>query len=328
MRQYSIKDIAKLSGVSTATVSRVINKKGRYTDKTKEKVLRVIRETGYNIDGSAQSLRTNITHTIGILVPDIKNPFFANLVQKIENLLFKKNYSTFICDTDKKQAKERAYLQMLENKKVDGIIVISGSGKAGFKFESSIKNIPYICIDREPQNFNDTIFISSNHFQGAIDATNYLIKNKAKHLLIVTDHISTSSQSRLRGFITALKQNGLKYSKLNNYLKLDKDEDFDAFINKHPEIDGIFAINDNLAIRLLNRTKELNINVPNQIQIIGFDNIPAASFVTPTLTTISQNTKRIAEMSVNSILNSIVGQGAKGSKLLIPVNLILRQSTK
>lgn len=328
MRQYSIKDIAKLSGVSTATVSRVINKKGRYTDKTKEKVLRVIRETGYNIDGSAQSLRTNITHTIGILVPDIKNPFFANLVQKIENLLFKKNYSTFICDTDKKQAKERAYLQMLENKKVDGIIVISGSGKAGFKFESSIKNIPYICIDREPQNFNDTIFISSNHFQGAIDATNYLIKNKAKHLLIVTDHISTSSQSRLSGFITALKQNGLKYSKLNNYLKLDKDEDFDAFINKHPEIDGIFAINDNLAIRLLNRTKELNINIPNQIQIIGFDNIPAASFVTPTLTTIAQNTKRIAEMSVNSILNSIVGQGEKGSKLLIPVNLILRQSTK
>lgn len=328
MRQYSIKDIARLSGFSTATVSRVINNKGKYSLETKEKILKVIKETGYNIDSSAQSLRTNVTHTVGILVPDIKNPFFADLVQKIENLLFKKNYSTFICDTDKKEAKEVAYLQMLENKKVDGIIVISGSGKAGFKFESNIKNIPYICIDREPKNFNDTVFISSNHYQGAMDATNYLINKGAKKLLIVSDHVSTSSQSRLSGFKDALKLNGLKYVKSRNYLLLNKDEDFDNFIIKHPDIDGIFAINDNLAIRLLNRTKLLNISVPNQIQIIGFDDIPSASFVTPALTTIAQNTNRIAEKSVTSILSSIIGQGENGSKLYIPIKLVVRKSTK
>lgn len=328
MEQYSIKDIAKLSGVSTATVSRVINHKGKYSEQTKEKVLKIIEQTGYNIDVSAQSLRTNITHTIGILVPDIKNPFFADLVQKIENHLFNKNYSTFICDTNKKQEKEKAYLQMLEKKKVDGVIVISGSGKRSFKFESSIKKIPYICIDREPQNFNDTIFISSNHYQGAYDATTYLINKNANHLLIISDRISTSSESRLAGFKDALKQNGLKYSKANNYLLLKKDIDFDSFISKHPETNGIFAINDNLAIRVLNRAKFLHIDIPNQIQIIGFDDIPAASLVNPSLTTIAQNTKRIAKNTVDSILSSIEGQGDKGSKLLIPVKMVIRQSTK
>ncbi|MCT6892292.1 MAG: LacI family transcriptional regulator, partial [Lactobacillus sp.] len=100
MKQYSIKDIAKLCNVSTATVSRVINNNGRFSEKTRQRVLDVIKQTGYKIDNNARSLRTNITFTIGILVPDIKNPFFADLVQKIEELLFTKNYSTIICNTD------------------------------------------------------------------------------------------------------------------------------------------------------------------------------------------------------------------------------------
>ena len=175
MSQYSIKDIAKLANVSIATVSRVINSKGKYSEKTRRKVLKVIRETGYEIDSSAQSLRTNVTHTIGILVPDIKNSFFADLVQKIEEKLFEKEYSTIICNTDKNEQKEKAYLRMLENKKVDGIIVISGSYRHGFHFESLLKTIPYICIDREPADFEDTIFISSNHQLGAKEATKYFI---------------------------------------------------------------------------------------------------------------------------------------------------------
>lgn len=328
MSQYSIKDIAKLSGVSTATVSRVINNKGKYSDKTRDKVLKVIKRTGYNIDGSAQSLRTNITHTIGILVPDIKNPFFADLVQKIEEILFKKHYSTFICNTDKNEKKEKAYLQRLENKKVDGIIVISGSGKSGFRFESTIKKIPYICIDREPQNFNDTIFVSSNHYQGAWNATEYLIKHGSHHPVFLMNKISTASTDRAKGFKDCLKKHRLEFSKARNLLVLKKPDSFATFLKKNPKIDAIFASNDTLAIQTMHKIKQLKIKIPNQIQIIGFDNIPADQYVDPSLTTIAQNTGRIAQNAVRSILNSIAGKGEKGSKILLPTKLIARNSTK
>lgn len=328
MAQYSIKDIAKLSGVSTATVSRVINNKGKYSNKTKDKVLQVIKKTGYSIDGSAQSLRTNVTHTIGILVPDIKNPFFANLVQKIEEILFKKHYSTFICNTDKSEKKEKAYLQRLENKKVDGIIVISGSGKSGFRFESTIKKIPYICIDREPKDFNDTIFVSSNHYQGALDATNYLIQHGSKHPIFIFNKISTASNDRAQGFKDCLKQNGLNFSKSNNILLFKKDNDFISLFKKHSDIDGIFASNDLLAIQIMQVLKKLRLNIPKQVQIIGFDNIPSDLYVDPTLTTIAQNTKDIAHKAVTNILASINDQGEKGSKILLPTKLIIRNSTK
>lgn len=328
MTQYSIKDIAKLSGVSTATVSRVINNKGKYSEATREKVLKVIKKTGYIIDESAQSLRTNMTKTIGILVPDIKNHFFADLVQKIEEILFKKGYSTFICNTDRNSTKEKTYLKRLENKKVDAIIVISGSGMDGFKFESSLKQIPFVCIDREPQSINDTIFISSNHYQGALDATTYLLNHGVKHPLIVSNRISTSSNSRLTGFKEALRKNNIKFTKANNYLLLKKETDFISFIKKHPNIDGIFATDDNIAIKLLVKLKEIKKKIPDDIQVIGFDNIPIDQYIIPSLSTVAQNSDRIAKITVRNVLSSIKGQGEKGSKILIPTKLIIRKSTK
>lgn len=328
MKQYSIKDIAKLSGVSIATVSRVINNKGKYSQKTKEKVLSIIKKTGYEIDASARSLRTNITKTIAILVPDITNPFFADLVQKIEKLLFDKNYSIFICNTDKNVKKERTYLQRLATQKVDGIIVISGSVKKGFQFESSIKQIPYVCIDRSPQNFNDTIFISSNHYQGAIDATNFLIKKGVNHPVLVTNLISPSTTLRFQGFKDALKQNNMPFKKSKNFLSLEKDNDLINFLKRNPQIDGIFASDDNIAIRTLQILKKLSIVVPDQIQLIGFDNIPATTYVDPPITTISQNTEKIAVLTVQNILSSINGEGEKGSKILVPTKLIIRKTTK
>lgn len=328
MKQYSIRDIAKLSNVSTATVSRVINNNGRFSEETKNKVLEVIKQTGYKIDDSARSLRTNITYTIGILVPDIKNSFFADLVQKIEELLFAKNYSTIICNTDKNEKKEQAYLHMLENKKVDGIIVISGSYQHGFKFQSSLKEIPYICIDREPENFHNTVFISSNHYQGGLDATNYLFNRGSQFPAIIVKKINSSTKSRIAGFKEALKNHQIKFLKSHQELKLTNKSALKTFLTRNPQVDGFFAVDDNIAISLIQYLQELNYQIPKQIQIIGFDDIPAANVLTPKLTTIQQNTKKIAQTAVNSMMNAINKQNEKGSQFLIPTKLINRETTR
>ena len=329
MTQYSIKDIARLSGVSIATVSRVLNNRGKYSENTKRKVLKVIQDTGYKIDSSAQSLRTNVTHTIGILVPDIKNPFFADLVQKIEENLFTQKYSTIICNTDKDEQKEKAYLHMLEAKKVDGIIVISGSYKHGFQFESSSKNIPYICIDRAPQNFEDTIFISSNHRLGSQEATNYLINCGSKNPVIITgSKIGTSIESRIEGFKDALRQNHLNFSKNKNSFIYTDWTSIQNFLTHHPETDAFFAVDDNIAINVLTSLKKLNYHIPEDIQIIGFDDIPSSRVVSPSLTTIAQNTTKIATTAINSLLELLVTPSEKGNQILIPTKLIIRNSTK
>lgn len=326
MSKYSIKDIAAMAGVSIATVSRVINNKGKYSEETKEKVLKIINQTGYKVDGSAQSLKTNITFTIGILVPDIKNFFFADLVQKIEEELFDKNYSTIICNTDSDEEKEKSYLRMLENKKVDGIIVISGA-KQGFRFESSLKNIPYICIDRKPADFNKTIFISSNHELGAQDAANYLLDHDVQRPAMVIRKHSPILNGRINGFRNSLEEHNIVFDRKENIFCFNGISSLTKYLSTYPETDGFFAIDDRLAIELIMALKQIGKKVPDDIQVIGFDNIPADEIISPTLTTIAQNTDKIAHYTIENILKVIKTPNESGDQILIPTTLVKRNST-
>lgn len=332
MKQYSIKDIAKLSGYSIATVSRVINNKGKYSKKTENIIKAIIEETGFNINSSAQSLRTSITKTIGIITPDISNNFFSDLVQKIEEGLFEKGYSTVICNTSRNLNKEKDYLRVLESKNVDGIIIISGNRDKEFEFKSINKNIPYICIDREPKDTKDTIFISSDHYNGALNATNSLFIQGSKNPAIIQYNYKSSTLSqRLKGFIDSLNKNGINFT-YNNSCILDDNEDIENtiynFIKSNPRIDSFFAINDLLAIKLIKVLQNLGYKIPNDYMIIGFDDIEACNYINPSLSTVHQNTNLIASSAIENIINSINGNQFKGKIISIPTKIILRDSTK
>ncbi|MDU6792106.1 MAG: LacI family DNA-binding transcriptional regulator, partial [Anaerococcus sp.] len=132
MKTLTIKDIAELADVSVATVSRVINNNGRFSEETRKKVLDIIEKTGYKTNYMAKSLRTNRSYTIGVIVPDISNYFFFSIVEKVEQIMFERNFTTIICNTDRSIKKEKAYLELLESKKIDGLIVISGAENFAF----------------------------------------------------------------------------------------------------------------------------------------------------------------------------------------------------
>ncbi|PMR25498.1 LacI family transcriptional regulator [Listeria monocytogenes] len=333
MKKTSIKDIAKLSGVSVATVSRVINDNGRFSEETREKVLAVIKETNYQMNFSAKSLRMNKSFSVGILVPDISNYFFSSVVQQIEAILFDQGYSTIICNTGRNLDKEMAYLNMLESKMVDGLIVISGADEFGFKYTNAENGIPYVCIDRQPKDKKDTIFISSNHYQGAFEATEALIHAGVKSpVIFMHSRQSSSAKERLKGFQDALKKNNIRYdpdvSKFTVDLQIhDYHKSIITFVNEVTTMDGIFAINDNIALELLNLLPTIGKKIPNDIKVIGFDDTPQCNYTVPKLSSVKQNIPKIAQITVDNLITIIKNpKQKKRITEIVPVELSLKDS--
>ncbi|MBC2360679.1 LacI family transcriptional regulator [Listeria welshimeri] len=333
MKKTSIKDIAKLSGVSVATVSRVINDNGRFSEETRQKVLAVIKETNYQMNFSAKSLRMNKSFSVGILVPDISNYFFSSVVQQMEAILFEQGYSTIICNTGRNLDKELAYLNMLESKMVDGLIVISGADEFGFNYSNTENGIPYVCIDRQPKDKKDTIFISSNHYQGAFEATEALIHAGAKSpVIFMHSRQSSSAKERLKGFQDALKKNNIQMDpELSIFTidlqKPDYQKNIATFVQKAKKIDGIFAINDHIAIELLNFLPTIGKKIPDDIKLIGFDDTPQCNYTVPKLSSVKQNIPEIAQITVDNLISIIKNpEQQKQITEIVPVELSLRGS--
>lgn len=333
MKKTSIKDIAKLSGVSVATVSRVINDNGRFSEETRQKVLAVIKETNYQMNFSAKSLRMNKSFSVGILVPDISNYFFSSVVQQMEAILFEQGYSTIICNTGRNLDKELAYLNMLESKMVDGLIVISGADEFGFNYSNAENGIPYVCIDRQPKDKKDTIFISSNHYQGAFEATEALIHAGAKSpVIFMHSRQSSSAKERLKGFQDALKKNNIQMDpELSIFTmdlqKPDYQKNIATFVQKAKKIDGIFAINDHIAIELLNFLPTIEKKIPDDIKLIGFDDTPQCNYTVPKLSSVKQNIPEIAQITVDNLISIIKNpEQQKQITEIVPVELSLRGS--
>ncbi|PMD72194.1 LacI family DNA-binding transcriptional regulator [Companilactobacillus nuruki] len=330
-KKYSIKDIAELSGVSVATVSRVINNNGRFSEETRKKVLKVIKKTGYQTNFSAKNLRMNKSFSVGILVPDISNYFFANVVQKIEKILFNRGYSTFICNTARDENKELAYLKMLESKGVDGLIIISGAKAFDISKLNSPNKIPFVCIDRKPKDRSNTVFIGSDHYQGAFDATNSLFQAGCKFPIIASHNRSSSSAvDRLNGFKDALSKNGLDFDSSRNQIVIttnDSTNAIDLLLKENPQIDGFFAINDSIATNVLSSLLRLGKEIPKDIKIIGFDDEPQDIHSYPTLSSVKQDTDKIAQVTVDNIIGLIDHTAITGESITIPVKLIQRDSS-
>jgi len=335
-KNVSIKDIAKLSGVSVATVSRVINNdSGRFSEKTRKKVQAVIAETNYETNTVAKSLRMKKSNTIGILVPDISNSFFSELVRKLEMQLFEEGYSTIICNTNREKEKEKAYLTILESKMVDGLIVISGQKE--FIAGDLNRKIPIICIDRKPESTDDIAIIHSDNYQGGVLATEELLNSGCKRIALLTSQpMLSSSNHRRKGFIDTLKKHQFP---LENYTQIEvvadkllsQTEMAKAEIRKRVKegerFDGVFALNDRLAIGAIEATYTMELEIPKDIRIVGFDNDPISRYCNPKLTTIKQNTDELSKRASTTLISLINGNVIEEKQQVIPIELIRRGTT-
>ena len=326
----SIKELAEMSEVSIATVSRVINKKGGYSKETEEKILKLAESKSYQQNVNARSLRTKKSQTIGVIVPDISNEFFAKIIQAVEKQAIKYNYSVFVCNTDENIEIEKRQLNNLIGQFVDGIIYIGGGVQLGN--ETQALKIPMIYIDRYIDD--KEIYIESDNFHGGYLAAQELIRSGCKKMAVMKDIRKISSaHKRYLGFLKALKDSKVGFDEkllcdvtVINY-KEAKEKTLEL-LDSGEVFDGVFATNDTLALGVMTALNERRIRIPNEVKIVGFDNISASEIAGIPLTTINQNKRKMGELAVELLMDKILSRKSNVNNIKIPVNLIRRKSTE
>ena len=271
-KKLTIKDIAKLAGVSIATVSRVINRNGKVAPETEKKILQVMEENHYVPNLLAKGFRTQKFTTIGIIVPDISIEFFSKIAKKVQTIFFEKGYATIICNTNEDYKMERQCINMLQAQHVGGIIHIVSVTTEKEKKTS----IPTVYMDREPAYGNtkkDMVLIESDNVSGGYQVTNEMIKNGCKNIICFCPKDKGSTHiKRWEGYCKAMEETGGKprLVSLDNVSEVDAYEKAIELFGKDKEIDGVFATTDLIAIGVLKALKELKNYVNNPEENITY----------------------------------------------------------
>ena len=310
-------DVAKLAGVSPTTVSRVINKKGYLSEKTIQKVNDAMRELGYKPNNLARSLQGKSAKLIGLIFPNIRHVFYAELIDKLEHELFKKGYKTIICDSEHDSEKEREYIEMLEANQVDGII--SGSHNLGIEDYNRV-TAPIISFDRNLSP--DIPVVSSDNYGGGVLAAQTLVKTGANDIIMITGNDNSNSPTGLRhaGFASILPDAPI-INVSSDFSPVRKEMEIKNILTQQKP-DAIFASDDLTAILIINIAKELGISVPDQLKVIGYDGTYFIENYYPQLTTVKQPLEEIAFLCVELLLQKIEGKKVATTGYFLPVTLL------
>lgn len=320
----TIKDVAKKAHVSVATVSRVINQKGYVNEETRKLVLQAIEELNYVPNELARSLFQKKSHIIAVVMPHLTSYYFSDLLEVIEDETINANYRLMICNSKDDPEKETKYLKIFDQYNVDGIILISNTNRIDDYLKLSI---PMIEIDH---NLSDEIpSITSNNFLGGKLAAEKLVNSGCKRIL----HFRGPSglvtvQDRTSGFQSILREKQIEnYTYDLAFLSPDP-KDIENKIFAHLDADGIFCDSDVIAMLAIQSLKRANKRIPEDVQVVGFDNIQLASMLEPKITTIEQSTDSIGKAAVKSIMKLINGETLDFFHQTIDVKLIERATTK
>lgn len=327
----TMKQVAERAGVSTSTVSHVINNTRKVSADVRERVLSIIAETRYIPSAVARSLKNDRTSTIGMMVPNSSNPYFAELIQGIEDAAFKLSYNIILCNAYDDPRKQAAYLRVLLEKRIDGLILVASGADEALADLLSTASVPMVLVDREVPGV-EADFIESNHEEGGYLATRYLVELGHRRIACVSgpEHLQPS-RDRVAGYRQALQEAHIAFDPaLLVYSDFTSEGGFNAFgdLLKLPTPpSAIFASNDLMAIGGICAAAEAKVNVPQELSVIGYDDIALASYSTPRLTTMSQPKYAMGEMITRLLLARIAGGHLPLRRELLQTTLVERQST-
>lgn len=323
----TLKDVAQETGLTVTTVSRVLNNRGYISAETREKVYEAMKKLNYSPNEVARSLSKKSTNTIGIIVPHIRHPYFSEMISNLENSASKHGYKIILCNSRGKDQKEREYLNMCTSNRVAGIILFS-AGVAVEEFASS--NIPLITVERYVEN--GTAAVECDNTEGGRLAAKHLIEKGCKNLLHISGVSETAmpADDRKTGFVAVCEQEGINHKEiatnLFQYDNLEYRDFLEEIISENSDVDGIFASSDLIAAQLLQVCAKLGKKVPEDLRLVGFDDVNISSLTAPTITTIHQPIKEMAEAAIELLINAAEGKTV-AKRTLLPVSLIERDST-
>ncbi len=325
----TIKDVAKASGYSINTVSRALNNKSEIKEETKEKILKVARELGYFKNFAAASLRGQRTKTIGVVLPDSANPFYSEVLKGIESEAKKHGYQIVLTNTERNYESEKEGIFALLQRRIDGLLVSPVQERDDDIRELIKLNIPFVIVGRHFEKIKvDEVY--NDEIKGGYLATEYLIKKGYKKILMLNGYLHKSpAKMRLEGYKKALGKYGIKF---DSELVIIGDIDFtDGYnqiknaIKSEKSFDSIFAYNDMLALGAIKVLKEEKIKVPEDIGVVGYDDILFASISAPALTTVMIKKQELGARSFKLLMERIEGR-KDTKKEILDVELIVRES--
>lgn len=322
----TIKDVAREAGLTVTTVSRVLNNRGYISAATREKVYRVMAELDYQPNEIARSLYRRRSMMIGLIVPTVSHPFFGELSTSIEQHAYAAGYKIVLCNSHLDQEKERDYVDMLKRHKVDGIIM--GSHTLGVDEYENL-HMPIVTVDRQ---ISPTIpSLSSDNYEGGRMAARLLVAKGCKKIAYVCGSLKLElfANRRHDAFVEEMTKAGVPYVVMQTDIDAFDTAKYSALINElfttHPETDGVFA-SDLKAARVVQTCIRLGKRVPEDVRVVGYDDVKLASLLVPPLTTIHQPVDEMAKKAVELIIRQVEGESVPMNTML-PVTLVERLST-
>lgn len=323
----TLKDIAKECGLSVTTVSRVLNKRGYISEETHKKVHDAMQKLNYQPNELARSLSKQSTNTIGVIVPHLDHSYFSKVISHIEKVAYKQGYKILLFNSMGKDDREDEYLDTCRSNRVAGIILCSGT--VSTKNLSKI-NVPIITMERYLEN--GTASVECDNYQGGKIAATHLYECGCKNVVFLAGLKSQSmpADQRGEGFASVCQEKGMKNIVIQNDPKLYETLEYHDYIaqiiKKYPETDGIFASSDVIAAQVIQVCHKMGIKIPEQIKLVGFDDVSIASLTTPSITTIHQPIKEMTQVAVDLI--AAAGRGELvPSKTVLPVYLVKRETS-
>ncbi len=338
MKKVALSDIAEECKVSKTLVSMVLNGRGDAYGISKETQMRVFQAAekfNYKPNQIARGLRLGKSNTIGLIVSDISNPFYAKIARGVEDYASKSGYNLIICSSDENVEKEIALLRMLKERQVDGLLISTTFSSSKEIMSLMRESLPFVLIDRFFPH-TETNYVIIDNYKGGFTATEHLIKmghTRIAHMTITPNHL-TSLKERKRGYIDALKKHDIRINKKficqipYGDIKKNVYRELRSLLASPNNVQAIFIANNNITTAFLECVNEMKLRIPHEIALVSFDDIALFKVFYPQITAVAQPIDDICKNSVKALLDEIKNKGTESPKVKIVLEpeLIIRES--
>jgi LacI family transcriptional regulator len=327
----TIIDVAHEAGVSNSTVSRVINNSAQVSPRTREKVLNAMMRLGYVVNQQARSLRGGRSQIVGLLVPDVGNSYIGEIIRGIDDELATHQYDLMLYTTHRRKTKESTYVSTITRGLADGLLLLLPTNVAAYMESLQAQQFPHVLIDYQAVENTWTSTIQATNWQGAYEATQYLIELGHRRIgYMVGLREMQCSLDRLAGYRTALEDNGISFDPAlvcnGDFFLSEGYRAATVLLQTSPPPTAIFAANDISALGVMEAIRNQGLNIPKDISVIGFDDIPEAAQVHPSLTTVRQPLEDLGRLAVQVLLKRLANPDLPGERVELPTKLIVRES--
>ncbi len=323
----TLKDVARESGLTVSTVSRILNNRGYISKDARNRVEAAVKKLNYHPNEAARSLQNKRSNTIGVIVPNIRHPYFSKMINALESQAYELGYKILLCNSQNIEAREKEFLEVCSLNRVAGIILLSGTVAVEDLLET---DLPVITLERYLDS--GTASVECDNLVGGEMAADCLIDNGCKHLAIIGTGKSQNpmpADLRSEGFRRICTDKGIPcdeaFADRRYFEKLEYRELIRSFLTEHPDVDGILASGDVIAAQCLQVCAELDIDIPGKLKLISFDDTQLLQWLVPQVTAIRQPVDEMAQLAVIFLDDAVKGKVVP-ERTLLPVQLILRET--